>query len=76
MADTGAGAATGTRILVGDMSFRVVGQVNNRTMLAGIPILYTSLHDAQALALGGRPLVTAVVTDRRVIRPARGERIT
>ena len=63
VADTGAGAATGTRIFVGNMSFRVVGQVNNRTMLAGIPILYVTLHDAQALAVGGRPLVTAVVTD-------------
>jgi putative ABC transport system permease protein len=62
VADAGAGATVGQAITVGDMPFRVVGQVNNRTMLAGIPILYVSLHDAQALAFAGRALVTAVVT--------------
>lgn len=62
VADVGAGAAAGTEITVGAMPLRVVGQVTNRSMLAGTPILYMSLHDAQALALGGRPLVTAVAT--------------
>jgi putative ABC transport system permease protein len=57
-----AGAATGRNITVGATTFRVVGQVSDRTMLAGIPILYMTLHDAQALVLGGSPLVTAVVT--------------
>ena len=62
VADAGAGAAPGSRVTVGAMSFRVVGQVADRTMLAGVPVLYMTLHDAQALALGGRPLITAVVT--------------
>jgi putative ABC transport system permease protein len=62
VADVHTGAAAGTKITVGAMSFRVVGQVNNRTMLAGTPILYMTLHDAQALVLGGSPLVTAVLT--------------
>jgi len=60
--DIGAGAAVGTQITVGAMPLRVVGQVADRTMMAGTPILYMSLHDAQALALGGAALVTAVVT--------------
>jgi putative ABC transport system permease protein len=62
VADVGVGAPAGTQIMVGAMPFRVVGQVTDRSMLAGIPIVYMSLHDAQALALGGSPLVTAVVT--------------
>jgi putative ABC transport system permease protein len=62
VADVRAGAAVGTIITVGAMPFRVVGQVNNRTMLAGTPILYMTLHDAQALIVRGSPLVTAVVT--------------
>jgi putative ABC transport system permease protein len=62
VADVGAGAGTGTQITVGAMRFRVVGQVTDRTMVAGTPIVYMTLRDAQDLALGGRPLVTAVVT--------------
>jgi putative ABC transport system permease protein len=62
VADNRAGAAVGSQITVGSMSFRVVGQVVNRTMLAGTPVVFMSLHDAQALDLGGRPLITAVVT--------------
>jgi putative ABC transport system permease protein len=60
--DVGAGAALGTTITVGAMPLRVVGEVTDRTMLAGVPVFYMSLHDAQALAFGGRPLITAVVT--------------
>jgi putative ABC transport system permease protein len=62
VADTRTGAAVGSQITIGSMSFRVVGQVVNRTMLAGLPIVFMPLHDAQVLALGGRPLITAVVT--------------
>lgn len=62
VADVGAGVAPGTEVTVGAIPLRVVGQVTDRTMLAGVPIIYMSLQDAQALALGGRPLITAVVT--------------
>jgi putative ABC transport system permease protein len=62
VANSTAGARTGTEITVGTMRFRVVGQVHDRTLLGGGPIFYMTLHDAQNLALGGRPLVTAVVT--------------
>ena len=60
--DVGAGVGPGTEVTVGAMPLRVVGQVTGRTMLAGVPIIYMPLADAQALALGGRPLITAVVT--------------
>lgn len=62
VADTGAGAPVGSHLTVGDLRFRVTGEVENRTLLGGVPILYVPLHDAQSLAFGGRPLVTAVVT--------------
>ncbi len=62
VADTRTGAAVGSQITMGSMSFRVVGQVVNRTMLAGSPIVFMPLRDAQALVLGGRPLITAVLT--------------
>jgi putative ABC transport system permease protein len=60
--DTATGAAVGSEVLVGDTPFRVVGQVENRTLLGGGPMIYMPIHDAQHVALGGRPLVTAVVT--------------
>jgi putative ABC transport system permease protein len=44
------------------MPFSVVGKVTGRTFFGGVPIVYMSLSDAQALAFGGRPVVTAVVT--------------
>jgi putative ABC transport system permease protein len=62
VADNRAGAAVGSQITIGSMSFRVVGQVVNRTMLAGLPIVFMPLRDAQVLAVGGRPFITAVVT--------------
>jgi putative ABC transport system permease protein len=60
--DTGTGAAVGSEVEVGATNFRVVGQVDNRTLLGGVPMVYMSLHDAQVLGLGGRPLITAAVT--------------
>jgi putative ABC transport system permease protein len=65
VSDVVAGAAVGTRIQVGSKHFIVVGQVANRTMQGGLPVLYMTLHDAQEIALGGRPLVSAVVTRGR-----------
>ncbi len=41
---------------------RAPGVTSGRTILAGTPIVYVTLRDAQALAFEGRPLVTAVVT--------------
>jgi putative ABC transport system permease protein len=62
VADSSAGAGTGTRITVGATPFSVVGKVTGRTFFGGVPIVYMSLNDAQALAFGGRSMVTAVVT--------------
>ena len=63
VADTGTGAPVGSYIILGTKPFLVVGQVQDRTLNGGIPVLYTTLRDAQSIALGGRPLITAVVTE-------------
>ena len=60
--DSKVGASVGSTITIGAKRFIVVGNIEDRTMLGGGAILYITLPDAQALALGGRPLVTAVVT--------------
>ena len=62
VASTAADTPVGSELTMGSARFRVVGEVRDRTLLGGGAILYMTLHDAQALALGGRPLVTAVVT--------------
>lgn len=60
--DSRAGVSPGAVVRFGSTSFRVVGTVTDRTLIGGIPIAYLSLPDAQATLLGGRPVVTAVVT--------------
>jgi putative ABC transport system permease protein len=62
VADTRAGAAVGSTVTVGAQRFRVAGEVGDRTLLGGVPIVYMTLKDAQDLTLGGRPLVSAIVT--------------
>lgn len=62
VASTASKAALGSQIQVGATRFEVVGLIRNRTLLGGGAILYMSATDAQNLALGGQPLVTAVVT--------------
>jgi putative ABC transport system permease protein len=56
------GAAVGSVMTIGTTPFRVVGQIANRTLLGGTDMVYIPLNNAQSLGLGGRPLVTAVVT--------------
>ena len=60
--DTGTSVATNTEVQFGSRDFRVVGTVGDRTLNGGSPVVYMPLADAQATMLGGRPLVTAVVT--------------
>ncbi len=52
----------GSTVQLGTTSLRVVGTVSGRTFGAGTPVLYVTLHAAQAALLGGGRVVTAVVT--------------
>ena len=60
--DSKVGATVGSELTIGTTPFRVVGQITNRSLLGGTYVVYVSLSNAQTLGLGGRPLVTAVVT--------------
>ena len=51
----------GGRFTVAGRPFTVVGIVSGKTLLGGVPDGYVSLADAQAVAFGGRPLVSAFV---------------
>jgi putative ABC transport system permease protein len=59
--DDGVGAPNGSHIVIGDKSLDVVGQIGGRTLFGGVPLVYLSAADAQALTLGGRPLITSAL---------------
>jgi putative ABC transport system permease protein len=56
------GLHLGDHVVVGSRGFEVVGIVTDRTYFAGVPMIFTVLDDAQALAFGGQPLATVIVT--------------
>lgn len=60
--DARAHAAVGDTITFGAQHFRIVGLTEGKTMMGGLPVVYLPLGAAQRLAVGGRPLITAVVT--------------
>jgi putative ABC transport system permease protein len=60
--DRKTGLAVGDGFRIGSLTFRVVGSVADRTIDGGLPSVYVALHDAQRVAFGGAPLVTAVAT--------------
>ena len=68
--DATLGAQVGQQIRLGTQAFTVVGKVAGARLLAGVPNVYVTLHDAQALAFGGKDLATAIVVDRPVQPPA------
>jgi len=62
VADARAHLHIGSVVILGGRAMRVVGQTHGMTYYAGVPSVYVSLPDAQALAFSGKPLVTTVVT--------------
>lgn len=55
------GLGVGGRLTVSGRAFTVVGTTTGKTLLGGIPDVYVTLADAQAVAFGGRPLISAVM---------------
>jgi hypothetical protein len=49
----------GDSFLLGGQAFRVVGTVSGQRLAGGVPMVYMSLADAQDIAVGGQPVVTA-----------------
>ncbi|MGD0379890.1 MAG: ABC transporter permease [Acidimicrobiales bacterium] len=60
--DTGLGLGIGRHFSVAGLTFTVVGTVADRTLLGGVANVYVTVHDAQAVLFGGRPLISAVLT--------------
>ena len=52
----------GKTIRVGARTFSVVGIANGMSFNGGLPNVYVTIRDAQALVFGGAPFVTAIVT--------------
>ena len=52
----------GHAFTVSGQPFTVVGLVSGHTLNGGSPDVWITLHDAQQLLFGGRPLATAIVT--------------
>ncbi|MGP0031525.1 MAG: ABC transporter permease [Acidimicrobiales bacterium] len=69
-------APVGSIVELGNRSFTVVGTVTDRTLLGGLPLIYLELTPAQAVALGGRSLITAVITRGLPSRVPAGLRVS
>ncbi len=69
------GLHLGDHVVVGSRPFEVVGIVNDRTYFAGVPMIFAVLGDAQALAFGGQPLATVIVTKGSPAGPPPGMRL-
>jgi putative ABC transport system permease protein len=63
-------AAVGDRIRLGGQAFRVVGRNEDARYNFGVPTVFLSLADAQALAFDGRPLAMAVAVEGAPRLPA------
>ena len=59
--DARLGVRAGGTIAISGRPFTVVGVTQDRTLLGGIPNVYTGLRDAQAVAFQGAPIISAVV---------------
>ncbi|HEX3794243.1 MAG TPA: ABC transporter permease [Acidimicrobiales bacterium] len=63
VADDRLGVPLGTAVVLGGRTLHVVGTVSGRSLVGGVPMLYLPLASAQAITVGGQPLITAIVTD-------------
>ena len=62
MVDASVGVGVGLTIVINNLPLTVTGQTRGDTYFGGIPVVYTTLADAQQLAFAGKPLASAFVT--------------
>lgn len=69
-------AAVNSTVELGRAKYRVVGRVAHTTVLAGVPLIYVALGDAQDMAFGSRRVVTGFLTLGRTgaLPPGTGHR--
>ena len=66
------GYDVGDRIAVSGQRFRVVGEVDGSTALAGVPNVFMTVDGAQEVAFAGQPIVNAIALDGRPEQPLDG----
>lgn len=66
VADETAGLDVGQRVTMGAIDFTVVGETENITMLAGTPMVFVTLADAQNLVFRSTDVIGAVLVDGKV----------
>ena len=62
MVDASVGVGVGRTMVINKLPLTVTGQARGDTYFGGIPVVYTTLTDAQQLAFAGKPLASAFVT--------------
>jgi putative ABC transport system permease protein len=70
--DEALGVEPGAVINIASRRLRVASVIKGRTYFAGIPTVYTGLHDAQEISFEGRPLASAVLVRGAVPHPPPG----
>jgi putative ABC transport system permease protein len=63
VADKSADLGVGQQVTMGGMAFTVVGETEGTTMLAGTPMVYVTLADAQQLVFRSTDVIGAVLVD-------------
>lgn len=75
VADTSAGLEVGEEVTLGGMTFVVVGETENTTLLAGIPLVWVTLPDAQELVFRTDQVISAVLVDGEVTSVPPGAKV-
>jgi putative ABC transport system permease protein len=63
VADTSAGVDVGDTVMVVSSEFTVVGLSDNTTLLAGIPLVFMTLPEAQQLVFGADDVISVVLVE-------------
>ena len=69
------GKSIGDTVQMGDKTFRVVGTVSGSGLYGGMPNVFLTLKDVQALTFGGAPLFTSIAIRGHATQPLDGARI-
>ena len=75
VADSTAGFEVGEEVLLAGEPFTVVGETDNTTVLAGIPIVFLPIEDAQVLIFGSNEVISVVLADGAVAAAPAGTSI-
>lgn len=65
--DRSIGARIGSDVQIGQDRYRVVGRTRNATVLAGVPLVYVVLGDAQDMVFGSRSVVTGFLVRGHIV---------